>query len=157
MSKDERIYTKRQLESKIEEIHARLHGEYSYDRDSDFYRKVMAAIGNDPLFLVDEIVTDAIKAVIDKKSKVTFLESQLKLDIGYGEKVIKLPEKRAVKVADANLSHMEIQRQLLLDNFLKQAAAFTAHHDKIVMPIINAMMTHGFKTAGEALEFLCGQ
>lgn len=52
----------------------------------------MAAIGDNPVFILQEIVAKTIKDVVDEDARFDFSSKQLSL-IEYGEKWIKLPEK----------------------------------------------------------------
>lgn len=90
--------------------------------------------------------------VIDEDSRID-LDRQPDF-FEYADKLIKLPERQAVKVAVASIDHMRIQQQILLDNHIKQIRGFLRHHDGIVVPIIRTMEERGLRTAGEALQIL---
>ena len=113
----------------------------------------MREIGDSPSFLIDEIVNKAIKDVIDADSKVDLSERQPDF-IGYGEKLIKLPEQQAVKVEFATIDHMRVQQQTVLDNYFKISRGFFLHNDGILTPIIRTMEERNLKTAGEAIRLL---
>lgn len=87
--------------------------------------------------------------------KATGLMTRLDF-IGYNEKVIKLPDRKAVRVKDASIGHLRHQKEQLIKNHIQQMQGFILHHDGYVAPIIAAMEEHGFATAGDAIAFLAG-
>lgn len=72
----------------------------------------------------------------------------------YGETLITLPDQTSVRVRDARIDHIRHQREQLIKNHMRQMQAFITHHDGYVMPILEAMESWGFKTAGQAIAFL---
>lgn len=72
----------------------------------------------------------------------------------YGETLIKLSDQTSVLVRDARIDHVRHQREQLIKNHIRQMQAFIMHHDEYLMPILEAMESWGFETAGQAIEFL---
>lgn len=152
MSIDPPIFTQKHLKHLIRKLKDQQQAVFCYAPTGDFFQEVMASLGPSPLFLVEEIVTKSIKDVIDEDSRID-LDRQPDF-FEYADKLIKLPERQAVKVAVASIDHMRIQQQILLDNHIKQIRGFLRHHDGIVVPIIRTMEERGLRTAGEALQIL---
>jgi hypothetical protein len=152
MSNETVIYTRKELKKLIRNLKNQQQSVFSYAPGSEFYKEVIGSLGNSPMFLIDEIINENIKAVIDEDSRIE-LEKQPDF-FGYSEKLIKLPEKQAVKVEVATLDHMLIQQDLLVQNHYKQIRAFLRHHDGIIVPIIRTMKEMNLLTAGEALKVL---
>ena len=152
MSIEQSIFTQKHLKSLIRSLKEQQQSVFCYIPGGDFFQEVMASLGSSPAFLVEEIVAKTIKTVIDEDSRVD-LEQQPDF-FGYSEKLIKLPEGQAVKVAVASIDHMRVQQQTLLDNHIKQIRGFLRHHDSIVLPIIRTMEEFNLRTAGEALQIL---
>lgn len=153
MSKRETVLTIKMLRSLIRRIKSEQKSVFSYAEGGNLYQSVMQEIGDSPSFLIDEIVNKAIKDVIDADSKVDLSERQPDF-IGYGEKLIKLPEQQAVKVEFATIDHMRVQQQTVLDNYIKISRGFFLHNDGILTPIIRTMEEQNLKTAGEAIRLL---
>ncbi len=151
MSIETPILTKKYRKHIIRQLRNQQDSAFNYGQDGDFFKEVIASMGSGLTFMLEEIISDDIKAVIDEDSKVDLKQVDF---FGYAEKVIKLPKQYAVQVSVATLDHMEIQKASLIENYLRQTRAFVLHHDQIVMPIIETMQTHGFRTAGEALQIL---
>ena len=155
MSMNPPIFTQKHLKHLIRSLKEQQQAVFCYTHGGDFFQEVMASLGPSPVFLVEEIVAKTIKAVIDEDSRVD-LDQQPDF-FEYGEKLIKLPEGQAVKVAAARIEHMRVQQQTLLDNHIKQIRGFLRHHDQIVTPIIRTMEEFNLRTAGEALQILQAQ
>ncbi len=152
MSSETPIFTQKHLKHLIRQLKNQQNDVFSYAPGGDFFDEVIASIGPSPTFLIEEIVTRGIKEVIDEDSRIDLVEQP---DFfGYGEKLIKLPERQVVKVEVASLEHMRIQQDTLVQNHIKQIRAFLRHHDGIVVPIIRAMQEMNLRTAGEALRIL---
>ena len=107
---------------------------------------LLRAVGG-KFLLVAEVVDEDSRIGLDKEPDF----------FGYGEKWIKLPEKKTVQVQFASLDHMKFQKEALLENHLRQIKAFLRHHDGIVVPIITTMEERHLKAAGEALKILRGE
>lgn len=152
MSSSIAIFTKKDVKNLVRRIKDQTTGVFDYSDTGGFHHAVMTAIGNDGTVLVSEFVSHAIKEVINEDSK---LELPKQIDfLGYSEKIIKLPEKKAVRVRDANIQHIKHQKEQLIKNHIQQIQGFVLHHDGYVAPILAAMELHGFTTAGEAIDFL---
>lgn len=152
MSIEVPMLTKKYRRHLIRQIKQQKTSAFEYGEKSDFFSEVMGAFEPSAVTLMfEEIIMDDIKAVIDEDSRMEFKQADL---FGYAEKTIKLPNQSAVQVKYATLDHMETQRQLIIENHLKQIRAFVVHHDHIVVPIIDAMKQNGFQTAGDAIQFL---
>lgn len=137
MSTELPIFTQKHLQHLIRQLKNQQTDVFSYAPGGDFSQEIMASIGPSPMFLIEEIVHKAIKEVIDEESRID-LEGQPDF-FGYGEKLIKLPERQVVKVEFATLEHMRTQQKTLVDNHIKQIRAFLRHHDGLVVPIIRTM------------------
>lgn len=152
MSSSISIFTKKDVKNLVRRIKDQTTGVFDYSDTGGFHHAVMAAIGNSGTVLVSEFVSHAIKEVINEDSK---LELPKQIDfIGYSEKIIKLPEKKAVRVKDARIDHIRHQKEQLIKNHIQQIQGFVLHHDGYVAPILAAMELYGFTTAGEAIDFL---
>lgn len=152
MSSSIAIFTKKDVKNLVRRIKDQTTGVFDYSDTGGFHHAVMTAIGNSGTVLVSEFVSHAIKEVINEDSK---LELPKQIDfLGYSEKIIKLPEKKAVRVKDASIQHIKHQKEQLIKNHIQQIQGFVLHHDGYVAPILAAMELYGFATAGEAIDFL---
>ena len=152
MSNSIPIFTKTDVKSLARRIKDQTTGVFDYSNTGGFHHAVMTAIGDSGTILVSEFVSHAIKEVIDEDSKIG-LSKQIDF-IGYSEKVIKLPDRKAVRVKDASIGHLRHQKEQLIKNHIQQMQGFILHHDGYVAPILAAMEEHGFATAGDAITFL---
>ena len=153
MSVETPMISQKQLKQLIRELKARQSGVISYAQDSPFFTEVMAAIGDNPVFILQEIVAKTIKDVVDEDARFDFSSKQLSL-IEYGEKWIKLPESQTVQVKHASLDHMLIQERQVVEDNIKRMKAYIIHYEKLLSPVIRAMRQHGFETAGAAIALL---
>lgn len=152
MSIEPSICTKKDIKILVRRIKKSVTGVFDYSDKSGLHHAVMAAIGDNASLLVSDFVSVAIKQVIDEDAKLD-LSGQIDF-VGYGDKVIKLPEQKAVRVRDARIDHVRHQREQLIKNHMRQMQAFITHHDGYVMPILGAMEMNNFETAGQAIEYL---
>lgn len=156
MSVETPMISQKQLKALIRELKAKQPGVISYAQGSPFFAEVMAAIGNNPVFILQEIITKNIKDVVDEDARFDFSSPQLSL-IEYGEKWIKLPESQTVQVKKASLDHMLIQERQVVEDNIKRMKAYIIHYEKMLSPVIRTMRQHGFETAGEAIAMLQNQ
>lgn len=153
MSIEQKILSFKDLCKLIRDKKRERTGVICYAPGSDFFEEIMAAVGHNPSFIVQEIVAKGVKHVVNEDAKFNFFSSQADF-VGFGEKWIKLPEKMTVQVRQASLDHMRIEDQNLLDNHMKQLQSFLVHREKLVVPIIRTMEQQNLKTAGQAIELL---
>ena len=152
MSNTPAIFTQKDIKKLVRKIREHITGVFDYSDEGGLHRAVMNAIGDSGTVLISEFVSTAIKQVVDEDSRFE-LSSQIDF-IGYSEKVIKLPEQKAVRVKDAQINHIRHQKEQLIKNHIQQIKGFVLHHDGYIAPILEAMEKQGFATAGEAIAFL---
>ena len=152
MSNNPSIFTQKDIKKLVRSIKESVSGVFDYSDHGGLHRAVMNAIGDSGTVLISEFVSTAIKQVVDEDSRFE-LSSQIDF-IGYSEKVIKLPEQKAVRVKDAQINHIRHQKEQLVKNHIQQIQGFIMHHDGYIAPILAAMEEHGFQTAGEAIAFI---
>jgi glucosamine 6-phosphate synthetase-like amidotransferase/phosphosugar isomerase protein len=158
MSVETPMISRKQLKSLAREIKANLADQFgvvSYLADGPLSIAVMKAIGDNPVFILQEIVASVIKEVVDEDTKFDFSSDQLSF-LDYGEKWIKLPESQTVQVRRASLDHLLIQERLVIEDNIRRMKAYINHHEKLLIPLIRTMRQHGFETAGEAIALLQG-
>lgn len=156
MSVETPMISQKQLRILIRKLKAQQPGVVTYTQGSPFFAEVMAAIGDNPVFILQEIVAKTIKDVVDEDARFDFSSTQLSL-IEYGEKWIKLPESQTVQVKKASLDHMLIQERQVVEDNIKRMKAYVIHYEKMLSPVIRAMRQNGFETAGEAIALLQSQ
>lgn len=155
MSMETPMISRKHLKSLVRELKAKQTGVVTYAPDSPFFAEVMAALGDNPVFILQEIVTTTIKEVVDEDAKFDFSSDQLSF-LDYGEKWIKLPESQTVQVKRASLDHLLIQERSVIEDHIRKMKAYINHHEKLLTPLIRTMRQHGFETAGEAIALLNG-
>lgn len=153
MSFETPMISRKSLKILIRELKAKQSGVVSYAADSPFFVKVMDAIGENPVFILQEVVAGAIKEVVDEDAKFDFSSDQLSF-LDYGEKWIKLPESQTVQVKSASLDHLLIQERSVIEDHIRKMKAYINHHEKLLAPLIRTMRQHGLQTAGEAIAIL---
>ena len=155
MSKIEPIYTKKQLKALIRDVKSSYSTVVDYSPNGELFSVVRNMLGENPQFIIDEIIAGGMREVVNEDSRVD-LDREPDF-FGYGEKWIKLPEQKTVQVEFASLDHVMFQKGVLIENHMRQIKAFLRHHDDIVVPIIATMKDRDLKTAGEALKILRGE
>ena len=153
MSFETPMISRKHLKSLVRELKAKQTGVVTYAPDSPFFIEVMAALGDNPVFILQEIVTTTIKEVVDEDAKFDFSSDQLSF-LDYGEKWIKLPESQTVQVKHASLDHLLIQERSVIEDHIRKMKAYINHHEKLLTPLIRTMRQHGLQTAGEAIALL---
>jgi hypothetical protein len=152
MSIEQPMISQKQLRAEIRKLKIKYPGVIAYGEDSPFFQEVMTLLGEQPVFILHEIIGKNIKDVMDADATFDFSANQLDF-IGYGDKWIKLPEERTVQVKKAALEHLLHQDKVLIKEHTKQMKAFIAHRELLV-PLIETMQEHHLTTAGEAINLL---
>lgn len=120
---------------------------------TELFNEFMERIGDNPVFILQEIAAKIIKDVNKEDARFDFSSKQADF-VSYGDKWILLPEEKTVKVAFARIEHVRYQADQVLQEHIRKMKAFVSHYDGLLLPIIRTMETGNLLTAGEAIQAL---